>query len=513
MMADTLHATAARLPDKPALRVASGGRVRRTITYGELDLTARRGAGALAALGLEPGGAHRPDLGAGDRVGVLCPNGAAFAEALYAVWAAGLVAVPLNTTSVAREVAAALGDADARAVVVHRDLRAVVDEVRDQLPGLAHVLVVDDDTALAEAAGLGDAAAPDAPAAVDAEQLALIAYTAGTTGRAKGAMLRHRNLTANHRQLAATKLELAEGDRVLCVLPLFHIYALNVALAFSLARGATVVVADRFDPMATLQLVADERVSVLVGAPPMYGLWAQAEHVDDIDVASVRFAVSGAAPLPPPVLARFHERFGVPVYEGYGLTESAPVLTSTAVTGRMRPGSVGQPLPEVELRLVGEDGRPVRRGDPGEVLARGPNVFAGYWRNPTETAQALVDGWLATGDIGYEQDGALHLVDRKRDLVIVSGFNVYPREVEEVLAAHPGVAAAAVVGVPDPTTGEAVTAYVQPLPGAAPTADELRAHCRAQLARFKVPAQIEIVETLPVGPAGKVLRRMLREDR
>ena len=494
--------------------MAAGATVATTLTFAELDTAMRRGAAALGALGLTPGsppGEATPDAAevVGDRVVVLCPSGALFVEALYAVWAAGLVAVPVNPASVARELAAVLADVDAGAVIVHRDLRAVVDQAGDAVGAPPPVLVVDDDTGVAQA--VDSAARPlAAPVDGDPEQLALLQYTAGTTGRPKGAMLRHRNLLANHCQLAATKLHVDGDDRVLCVLPLSHIYALNVALAYPLACGASVVIAPRFDAAESLALIAEQGVSGLLAAPPMLAMWAQAPGVDELDLSRVRFAVSGAAPLSPSVLRRFYHRWGVPVYEGYGLTETAPVLTTTAVTGDTRPGSVGHPLPEVELRLLGEDGQPVRRGDPGEVWARGPNVFAGYWRDPTETARALRDGWLATGDVGYEQDEALHLVDRKRDLVIVSGFNVYPREVEDVLTAHPKVADAAVVGVPDPTTGEAVKALVQPVPGQAPTAAELAAHCDGQLARFKIPAQVAIVDELPVGPAGKVMRAMLR---
>jgi long-chain acyl-CoA synthetase len=407
-----------------------------------------------------------------------------------------------------------VADAEARAIVVHSELVGVAVVAPREGDPVRHVLEVDEATPLASAAGV-DTEPLESPAAVDDEHLALVPYTAGTTGEPKGVMLRHRHLAANHRQLAGTAAVLSAADRVLCALPLSHIYGLNVALAYPLAQGAAVTLVERFDAGATLRLAADDGVTVLPGVPPMLAAWTEVaggEGAGGLDLSRLRFAISGAAPLAPSVLQRSAERLGVPVYEGHGLTESAPVLTSTAATGAMRPGSVGHPLPEVTLRLVGDDGQPVRRGDPGEVHARGPNIFAGYWRDPTETARALPDGWLATGDVGYERDGALHLIDRKRDLIIVSGFNVYPREVENVLAEHSAVAGSAVVGVPDPATGEAVKAFVQPLAGATPSADELIAHCADQLARFKVPVEVALVEELPVGLAGKLMRRRLREE-
>ena len=531
-LADSLLRTAARLPDKPALIAADGAGARSTVSYGELASRVRAVAAGLRLLGLAPHrGAHdrhHPDPtaaagaladDAGDRVAIMLPNGPAMVEAVYGAWAAGLVAVPLGPGLTATETAAALADAAVAAVVVDHAVADTVaaarEHVREQDPEqaqrLEHVIAVDPHEPLAAALGEGTLG-PSPGEGEDEATLALLQYTAGTTGQPKGAMLTHAQLLANHRQLGGTRLEITERDVVLAALPLHHIYGLNVALALSLARGATVVLLERFDADAVLGLVASERVSVLPGAPPMYVALHDREDLEDHDLASLRFAVSGAAPLAPPVLERFTERTGVPLYEGYGLTETAPVLTSTAVAGEVRPGSVGHPLPEVELRLRGDDGGEGDPREPGEVWARGPNVFAGYWRDRAATAAVLDrEGWLATGDIGYLDEVGLHLVDRKHDLIIVSGFNVYPREVEDVLMDHPGVAAAAAVGVPNAETGEAVRAFVEPLGEEPPDVDELHDHCAQRLARFKRPVSIGVLEQLPAGPTGKIRRQKLRD--
>ena len=500
--ADGLRAGAARLGDRPALVAGTT-----TVGYAELDARVDRAAAALAAAGQGPG----------DRVALLLGSTPVFVEVLYGALRAGLVAVPLNTALAPGEVTAILGDADARVVVADESFAGLLDGVLPALPGLE--VVVAGGAAPPPAAPprevrgwrqLLDRAAQPPSVGVGGDDLALLAYTSGTTGRPKGAMLTHANLLANHEQMAATRLAVDERDVVLCLPPLFHIYGLNVALGFCLARGATVVLVERFDPVASLAEVAARGVTVVVGAPPVYVAWVDTAGVHGNALGSVRFALSGAAPLPPAVLRRCHGGLGLTVYEGYGLAEAAPVLTSTVAAPEIRPGSVGRPLPGVTLRLLDDHGAEVRAGDPGEVVARGPNVFAGYWRQPRATAEALRDGWLHTGDVGLLDGGDLYLVDRKSDLILVSGFNVYPREVEEVLARHPKVAEAAVVGAPHPSTGETVKAVVVLRPGEEADADELHDHCRRHLARFKCPGVVEFAEALPHNVAGKVVRRELR---
>jgi long-chain acyl-CoA synthetase len=295
---------------------------------------------------------------------------------------------------------------------------------------------------------------------------------------------------------------------VLLVLPLFHVYGLNAGLGMVAKAAATGVLADRFDPVETLALIRDAGVTNIVGAPPMYVAWSMLPGLADA-MRDVRLAVSGAAPLPGPVLTSFAEAAGRPVYEGYGLTETSPVLTTTLCSAAPQPGSVGRPIPGVELRLVDDAGSDVVDDDPGEIVVRGPNLFSGYW--PDATGGPDEDGWFRTGDIAYaDESGDLFLVDRVRDLILVSGFNVYPREVEEALATHPAVAEVAVVGVPHPYTGETVRALVVPAAGATPSADELIAHAASRLARFKCPTSVELVEELPHSVTGKVAKGRLR---
>ena len=300
-----------------------------------------------------------------------------------------------------------------------------------------------------------------------------------------------------------------DDDVVLLVLPLFHIYGLNAALDMMAWHGASGVLVERFDPVDTLAVMRRHRVSNVVGAPPMFVAWSLLDDVGD-SFASVRLAVSGAAPLPAEAVSRLLEATGHHVFEGYGLTETAPVLTTTLMSDVAKPSSIGRPIPGVELRLLDEDGAPVEDGDPGEITVRGDNLFGGYW--PDGTGGADADGWFRTGDVAYaDEDGDLHIVDRRRELILVSGFNVYPREVEDVLDRHPAIAEAAVIGIPHPYTGESVKAVVVLEPGMHLTADEVIAHCAKSLAAFKCPVAVEFANDLPHSLAGKLAKGRLRE--
>ena len=458
------------------------------ITWGTLR---RRAALVSAALG---------DRGVGpdDRVVIVWPTAAEFVVAYLGVLGAGAVAVPLNPHSPPAEL-----DREIAAV----DPVLVIDEASAaQFPGLA--------SSGEDADGGGDV--PFTVVERDDACLAVLLFTSGTAGDPRAAMLTHGNLLANVRQMQAIPEILGADDVGLAAVPLFHVFGLNVVLGLSMATGAALVLAERFDPARTLEQVAELGVTTLLGVPTMFAAWADLPDADADRgaLAGVRRAISGAAALDPDVARRFERRYGVAVWQGYGLTEASPAVSTSLGTGRNRAGSVGPPLPGVELRLVDESGDEVLAGDPGEIWVRGPNVFAGYWRDPDATARVVTtDGWLRTGDIGViGEDGDLFVVDRAKDLVIVSGFNVFPAEVERVVAAVPGVADAVVVGKPDAVTGEALEAVIVAAPGASVTEALVRAHCSAHLARYKCPSSIRFVDELPRGLSGKALRRALRGD-
>jgi long-chain acyl-CoA synthetase len=385
-------------------------------------------------------------------------------------------------------------------------------------------------------AGPPDSDGPPPEVEVDPSAPSFLAYTSGTTGRPRGAILTAAALRANQEQcLAMTPPVVREDDRVLLVLPLFHVYGLNAGFGLVAATGACAVLMETFDPRASLALMAEEEVTAVPGAPPMYQAWLAAADAAGSDAelrrgfAAMRMASSGAAPLPEDVWTAMRDRAAVTVWEGYGLTEASPVVASTLATGRAKPSCIGGPLPGVEIALrdtaatehshdldeapddehAGEDPRDMEEG-PGEIWVRGANLFAGYWPDGADGPDA--DGWLGTGDLAYrDADGDLHLVDRRSDLILVSGFNVYPAEVERVLDAHPKIAESAVIGVADPRTGAAVRAVVVLARGEQLTFEELREHAAESLARYKVPTSVHFLTSLPHSLTGKVSRARLRE--
>ena len=338
-------------------------------------------------------------------------------------------------------------------------------------------------------------------------------FTSGTAGAPKAAMLTHGNLLANLSQLQQhPDRVLGPRDVSLGVLPLFHIFGLNVVLGVTLLTGGCVVLVERFDPVSALETIADRRVTMIAGVPPMFTSWLALPDVPPEAFATVRLAVSGAAALTASVADAFRARFGVAVHEGYGLTEASPAVTSSVVSGPVKSGSIGVPLPGIELRLVDDDGEDAINGDSGEIWVRGANVFPGYWQDPVATALALTpEGWLRTGDLAVaDDDGYLFIVDRAKDVIIVSGFNVFPAEVEDALLSCPGVEEVAVVGVPHPYTGETVKAFVVVGPGHFLEEDELIEWCSTRLARYKCPTKIMFVDELGHNAAGKVVRHRLR---
>lgn len=475
------------------------------LTWAQLDDRVSSAALALRAAGLDDG----------DRVALQLRTGVDFAVCYLAAGRAGLIAVPVNPAGTAAETAYLLDDSGARLHVTHETLPDLlapsspaparsassapapspfprrapgVSGTTDGVPGTA-----------------GAAAGGDPGRDRTGEDTAVLLYTSGTSGHPKGAMLSSLALLANLAQLAALDPPLlTDSDVVFCPLPLFHVFGLNAGLGMGLFAGATTVLADRFDVAQALYAMAANHVSVVVGAPGMFAQWANQEI--DAVFASVRYALSGSAPLPPALRAAYAKR-GITVYEGYGLTEAAPAV---AVNRSGKPACIGAPLPGIEIQRRDSDGGLVSEDDdPGELFVRGANLFSGYW--PSGAGGPDRQGWFGTGDIAVrDDDGDLCLVGRSDDLILVNGFNVYPAEVEAVLAAQPGVAEVAVAGAADPETGEAVVAYVVPAAGAELDPARLVAAAGGSLARFKLPRRVEVVDVLPRTVTGKVMKWRLR---
>jgi long-chain acyl-CoA synthetase len=476
--------------DAPALVVGDA----RTSRAALADRVARL-ATVLGGRGVRPG----------DRVVLVAGNHPAFVEGYLAALHAGAVAVPLEPGAPDAE-RARQAEVTSPALVLSGPAERAAGEATAAAAGAVHCCVDADLEPELDAA-------PARPAVDRAPgDVAALLFTSGTAGAPKAAMLTHGSLAANLDQTSAVPaLAIGPADAVLGAIPFFHVFGLNAVLGRALDTAAPLVVVEHFDPEATLAAISAHAITVVPAVPAMYAAWLALDAAPAGAFASVRIAVSGATALPADVLFGMRERFGVDVYEGYGLTEASPVVTSSVGPQAPKPGSVGWPLPGVELRLVDAEGDDALAGDPGEVWVKGPNVFAGYWHEPEATERVLAGGWLHTGDIAVvDDDGSLALVDRSKDLVIVSGFNVYPGEVEDALRAEAGVADAAVVGEPDPRSGQTVIAYVVMEPGAEFDEPALRRAVGVRLARYKVPSTIHRVDALPRTFGGKLARRALR---
>lgn len=459
--------------------------------------------GGLIAQGLEPG----------ERLAIIAGNNWYFVVAYLAALGAGLVAVPLNPTNPAAAMAHELRESGASAIVATPTARNALREIDwSTLPAVRLFMgagfepgplgLLLDDLLSHEPAPVVDRAAED---------LAVLIFTSGTAGAPRPAMLTHGNLYMNLRQVLASDDRVQEaGDVVFGLLPMFHIFGLNVVLGMTLVTGASVLLVERFDPVSAVESIVKHRVTTIAGPPTMWAAFAGLPGVEGDELVSVRRAVSGAAKLPTEVGQAIEARFGVHLEEGYGLTEASPVVAAP-IAGVTPRGSVGVPVPGMEVRLVDADGDDVLVGDSGELLVRGPNVFAGYWGDPEATARVLTeDGWLRTGDVAVvDDDGNLYLVDRAKDLIIVSGFNVFPAEVEEVLLEHPAIEACAVLGVAHPHTGESVKAYVKARDGMSIEEDDVIDFCAQRLAHYKCPNKVWFVDDIPRGLGGKVIRRLL----
>ena len=503
-------------PERPAITCAG-----RTLTYEQVNAAASQVAAGLVALG----------IAVGDHVALSCPNVPWFPIAYFGILKAGAVVVPLNVLLKPREIAYHLKDSQAKALLAFEGspelpmaqmARAGCDEA-----GCPHLVIMTTDPAapspVAGAQTLtqltrGHAARFDTRRRRP-DDTAVILYTSGTTGYPKGAELTHANMLLNaiaaHDMLIPGRRGGLEQDVALITLPLFHSTAQTCQMNSGLYGGFRLVFLPRFDPATVLKTIVDEHVEFWIGVPTMY--WSLLDHAATagVDVAEVgrhlRICISGGAPMPVEVMRRFEAAFGVRVLEGYGLSETAPVVSFNQLQRSSKPGTVGLPIFGVDVRCVDENGAPVEPGERGEVVVRGPNVMKGYFNRPESTDEAMRNGWFHTGDIGViDADGYLSIVDRKKDMILRGGFNVYPRELEEVIMTHPAVSLVAVIGVPDERLGEEVKAVIVRKPGAGVTQEELLPWFREQFAAYKYPRMVEFVDSLPIGPTGKILKRALK---
>jgi long-chain acyl-CoA synthetase len=486
-LSSLLDQAAADHGERPAVRL--DGLV---LSYAELRDAAGRVASLLSSLGIEPG----------DRVAVMLPNVPAFPIAFFGALGAGAIVVPMNPLLKSREVDYHLGDSGAKVLFAWHE--AATEAAKGAAGTGAQVLEVDDPDLHALLAGL--APAPSMDRADDDD--AVILYTSGTTGRPKGAELTHANLTRNAELTAATMLDAGPGDVTMGCLPLFHVFGLTCGLNATIKGGGTLTLLPRFDAGKALEIIGRDKVTIFEGVPTMYAAMLHHPGPAAADTSSLRTCISGGASMPVEIMRGFEQTFGCMILEAYGLSETSPVASFNHPDRVRKPGSIGTPMEGVGMRVVDADGAELAHGQPGEIAIRGHNIMKGYWGKPGATAEAIPDGWLRTGDLAkVDDDGYFFIVGRQKELIIRGGYNVYPREIEEVLHEHQAVAEVAVVGIPHAELGEEVGAAVKLKPGAAATPAELRAFARQRVAAYKYPRHVWLVRELPKGPTGKILHR------
>jgi long-chain acyl-CoA synthetase len=490
-LASILDRSAAADPARTAIKLDD-----LSVSYQGLSDSARRLAGLLASAG----------VGRGDRVGLMMPNIPAFPVAFYGTLTAGAVVVPMNPLLKSREVAYYLGDSGARLLFAWREFAG--EAAKGAADAGAEVIGVDDADLSSLLAGRST---DTTPAEADDGDDAVILYTSGTTGQPKGAQLTHGGLTRNARLTAETLLQNHQDDVMMGCLPLFHVFGLTCGLNATVLAGGTLTLLPRFDAGKALEIIARDRVTIFEGVPTMYAGMLHHPAADSADTASLRLCVSGGAAMPVEILRGFEQKFGCMILEGYGLSETSPVASFNHPDRPRKPGSIGTPVEGVEMRLVTDTGGAVPAGEIGEICIRGHNLMKGYWGKPEATAEAIPDGWFRTGDLGrIDEDGYYYIVDRKKEMIIRGGYNVYPREIEEALHEHPGVAEVAVIGMPHAELGEEVGAAVALKPGADATPGELQQFVKDRVAAYKYPRRVWLVDSLPKGPTGKILRREVR---
>jgi len=487
-LASLLTESAGRTPDSPAIRLGEA-----ELSYGELDDRSARLASLLREKGIEPG----------DRVGVMLPNVPEFPVAYYGVLRAGAIVVPMNVLLKRREIAFYLEDSGAKLLLAWHGFAA---EARDGAGDAGAELIE------VEPAGFAATLAElePTPGLVDTaeDDTAVILYTSGTTGKPKGAELTHINLFRNADVSSRTTCEVAEGDIVLGALPLFHSFGQTVGMNASLKVGACLTLVPKFDPGEALATMQRDGVTHFYGVPTMFGALLHHPERESYDTSTLRNCITGGASMPVEVLHGFEQAFDAKVLEGYGLSETSPVACSNHPEMERKAGSIGTPIEGVEMQLVDEDDKPVAQGEVGEVVIRGHNIMKGYWQRPDATEEAMRGGWFHSGDMARtDEDGYFYIVDRKKDLIIRGGYNVYPREVEEVLYEHPKIREAAVIGVPHDEWGEEIGAAVVLHDGEELSPEEISAYVKEQIAAYKYPRLVWFIDDLPKGPTGRILKR------
>jgi long-chain acyl-CoA synthetase len=487
-LASLLTESAQRASDSPAIRL---GEVE--LSYGELDDRSARLATLLREKGIEEG----------DRVGVMLPNVPDFPVAYYGVLRAGAIVVPMNVLLKRREIAFYLEDSGARLLLAWHGF---AEEARGGAADAGAEMIEVEPAAFASLLGGRE----PTPGLVDTaeDDTAVILYTSGTTGKPKGAELTHMNLFRNADVSSRTTSEIAAGDVVLGALPLFHSFGQTVGMNASLKVGACLTLVPKFDPAEALATMQRDSVTHFYGVPTMFGALLHHPERESFDISSLRICITGGASMPVEVLRGFEDAFGAKVMEGYGLSETSPVACSNHPDKERKPGSIGTPLEGVEMQVVDEDDNPVAQGEVGEIVIRGHNIMKGYWQRPDATEEAMRGGWFHSGDMARtDEDGYFYIVDRKKDLIIRGGYNVYPREVEEVLYEHPKIREAAVVGVPHDQWGEEIGAAVVLHEDEELSPEEISAYVKDQIAAYKYPRIVWFLDDLPKGPTGKILKR------
>ncbi|SDX46231.1 fatty acid--CoA ligase family protein [Salimicrobium album] len=505
-VSERLSLTAREMPGKDAY-IFQGERT----DYRTFDAKVTKFASALEDAGFEKG----------DHVALISGNSPVFMIGLYGALRAGLSVIPINPTYTSKEMKYILKNGDVKGVITLDVLVSQLDVVDDELD-VTHYFVADTGADIdLEAFTISpkmksftktveQGSASFTPPSLDDDDLAVILYTSGTTGKPKGAMLTHKNIYSNAKDVA-TYLEISEEDRVIATLPMFHVFCLTVALNAPIVNGGTIIVIPQFSPGEVFKAAKEYEATVFAGVPTMYNYLLQTGDGQESTFENMRISVSGGSSLPVSLLEAFEKKFNVRVSEGYGLSEASPVTAFNPLDRPRRAGSIGQNITNVENKVVDELGQEVPAGETGELVVKGPNVMRGYYKMPEETAVTIKDGWLFTGDMAREdEEGYFYIVDRKKDLIIVGGYNVYPREVEEVLYQHPEITEAAVVGEPHPEMGEAVIAFVV---SDNPSLNEeaVIEYCKQEMAKYKLPKRIEFMEELPKNTTGKILRKNLRD--